>query len=139
MLAAGVAGIVIGLGIGLAIGGGDEDSDPVQGVRDARSSLQRAAGVLDIVTVEYAEGVEDGRVVSEPEYRGAVSAIARSRELYGEARPVLAYFDAESATRLDHAYQRLAQGATARISEDGLRSEARQVAAALDRAIDPAE
>ena len=136
MIAAGAAGVLVGVAIGLAAGGGDEDTDPVQGVREARSSLQRAADVLGIVTVEYAEGVEGGRVVSAPEYRGAVSAIARSRDLYGEARPVLSYFDAEYATRLDHAYQRLARGAATRASEDDLESEARQVAAALDRAID---
>jgi hypothetical protein len=137
MLAAGIAGILIGVGVGLALGGGDDDSDPLAGVRDARSSLQQAAAVLDIVTVEYTEGVEDGRVASAPEYQGARRAIARSRELYADARPVLAYVDAELATRIDHAFQRLALEASARVPEEELASDARALARSLENAIAP--
>jgi hypothetical protein len=139
MLAAGAAGLLIGLGIGLALGSGDDDSDPVQGLRDARSSFGRASDVLGIVTVEYAEGVENGRVVSEPEYRGARGAIARSRELYLEGRPVLAYADAPLATRIDHAYPRLAAKALARAPEREVESDARRLARTLDSAIDPGD
>ena len=139
MLAAGIAGILIGTGLGLALGGGDDGRDPLTGVRDARSSLQRAAEVLDIVTVEYAEGVENGRVVSGPEYQGARRAIERSRELYADARPVLAYVDAEEATRIDHAYRELAGEAAARAPEQELESSARSLARTLSGAIAPAQ
>jgi hypothetical protein len=138
MIAAGIAGIAIGIGVGLALAGGDDETDPVTGLRDARNSLERAAGVLDIVTVEYAEGIDDGRVVSEPEYQGARRAIQRSRELYADARPVLAYVDADLATRIDHAFQRLAQEASARVSEQELESDARALARTLGSAIAPA-
>jgi hypothetical protein len=137
LLAAGIAGILIGVGVGLVIAGGDDEGDPLTGVRDARNSLQRAAGVLDIVTVEYAEGVDDGRVVSEPEYEGARRAIARSGELYSDARPVLAYVNAERATRIDHAFRRLAQEASARVPEEALASDARALARSLENAIAP--
>jgi uncharacterized protein (DUF885 family) len=137
MVAAGVAGALVGLVIGLAIGGGDEDTDPLKGMRDARSSLQRAADVLDIVTVEYAQGVEDGRVASAPEYQGARDALARSRELYLDGRPVLQYVDAQAATRLDHAYQRLAGAATRRAPEQDIEAQARALARALDGALAP--
>jgi hypothetical protein len=138
MVAAGIAGILIGIGIGLALGGGDDESDPLTGVRDARSSLQRAADVLDIVTIEYAEGVENGRVASAPEYQGARRAIERSRELYADARPVLAYVDAELAIRIDHAFQRLAQEASERVPEQVVESDARALARNLGNAIAPA-
>jgi hypothetical protein len=137
ILAAGIAGILIGVGVGLALGGGDDESDPLAGVRDARGSLQRSASVLDIVTVEYAEGVQDGRVVSAPEYQGARRAIARSRELYADARPVLVYVDAELATRIDDAFQRLAQEASARVPEEELAADARALARSLGNAIAP--
>jgi hypothetical protein len=138
MIAAGLAGIAIGIGVGLALAGGDDEGDPLTGLRDARNSLERSADVLDIVTVEYAEGIDDGRVVSEPEYQGARRAIQRSRELYADARPVLAYVDAELATRIDHAFQRLAQEASARVSEQELESDARALARTLGSAIAPA-
>ena len=135
MLAALVAGALIGAGIGLALAGGDEDTDPLQGLRDARTSLGRAAAVLDIVPVEYAEGVAAGRVVRAAEYRGALSAITRSRDLYREARPVLAYAAPRQAARLDADYERLAGAAAARAPEQALESRARRLAAALKGAL----
>jgi hypothetical protein len=136
MLAAGIAGVVVGLVLGLALGGGGEDTDSLSGVGDARSSFRQAATVLDIVPVEYGEGVENGRVTSQPEYRGAVGAIARSRALYGEGRPVLAYVDAAQATALDHAFIRLSSAATERVPEGEVARQARRLARALGGAID---
>ena len=136
MLAAGVAGILVGLAIGLAAGGGDEDTDPVQGLRDARSSLTRAASLLDIVTVEYPQGVQNGEVASAPEYQGAVRAIGRSRNLYGEARPVLAYVSTDLVARTDAAYRRLREAANARAPAERVTAEARRLAAVLEGALD---
>jgi hypothetical protein len=139
LVAIGVAGILIGIGVGVALGGGDDEPDPVQGLRDARSSLGRAADVLEIVAVEYAEGVEDGRVVSAAEYDGARRAVARSRSLYGDARPVVAYASAVTATRLDHAFPRLARKVAARAPEEEVAADARRLAATMERAIAPGD
>ena len=136
MLAAGVAGILVGLAIGLAAGGGDEETDPLQGLRDARSALARAASLLDIVTIEYPQGVENGQVASGPEYQGAVRAIGRSRDLYGEARPVLAYESADLVARIDAAYRRLLQAANARAPEEPVTAQARRLAVVLEGALD---
>jgi hypothetical protein len=135
MLAAAIAGVLVGLGLGLAIGGGDDEADPVSGLRDARGSLQRAVDVLEIVTVEYAEGVEGGRVTSDPEYQASRRAITRSRDLYAEARPVLAYIDPDDATRIDRAYARLARQAADRAPEQEVERGAQDLSAALDRVI----
>jgi hypothetical protein len=134
MVAAATAGIAVGLVIGLALGG-DDEQDPLQGVRDARASLRRASGVLEVVPVEYAEGVKNGRVASAPEYQGARRAIGRSRDLYREARPVVSYIDAERATDLDHSYERLARAVAARTPENDMKSQALQLEAALEQAL----
>jgi hypothetical protein len=137
MVAAGVAGVLAGLVIGLAIGGGDDETDPLKGVRDARGSLQQAAGVLDIVTVEYAEGIDDGRVVSDPEYAGALRALDRSLELFSEGRPVLEYVNRAEAARIDHAFAELASAARDRADERDVVAQARALARALDGAVAP--
>jgi hypothetical protein len=134
MVAAATAGIAVGLAIGLALGG-DDQQDPLQGVRDARASLRQASGVLEVVPVEYAEGVQDGRLASEPEYQGARRAIERSRDLYGEARPVVAYIDAERATDLDHAYERLARAVAARAPTQDVELQAGELESALEQAL----
>jgi hypothetical protein len=136
MLAAGIAALVVGLVLGLVLGGGDENTDPLKGLRDARSSFRQAATVLDIVPVEYGEGVENRRVVSEPEYQGAVGAISRSRELYAEGRPVLAYVDSQEATRIDRAYEGLSRAAAARAPENAVESAAERLAAMVEGAIE---
>ena len=87
--------------------------------------------------VEYAEGVEDGRVVSAPEYQGARDALARSRELYGDARPVLAFVDAAEATRVDHGYQRLSAAVAARAPEEDVESQADALAERMSTAPAP--
>ena len=139
MVAAGVAGVAVGVVLGLALGGGDDDPDALQGVRDARSSLQRSADVLDIVTVEYAEGVEDGRVASEPEYAGSRRALDRSFELYSEGRPVLEYVDAGEATRIDHGFGGLRSDIGDRVDERRVEARARALARTLDEAIGPGQ
>ena len=134
MVAAATAGIAVGLAIGLALGG-DDEQDSLQGVRDARASLRQASGVLEVVPVEYAEGVQDGRLASEPEYQGARRAIERSRDLYGEARAVVAYIDPDIATDLDHAYERLARAIGARAPGKAVESQARGLGSALEQAL----
>ena len=135
MVAAGVAGVAVGVVLGLALGGGDDDSDPLQGVRDARSSLQRSANLLDIVAVEYAEGIEDGRVVSNPEHAGSRRAFDRSLELFSEARPVVEYVDAGQATRIDHGFAGLGSDLGDRVDERRVEARARALAGALEEAI----
>ena len=134
MVAVATTGIAVGLVIGLALGG-DEDEDPLKGVRDARASLRQASGVLEVVPVEYAEGVRNGRLASAPEYQGARRAIVRSRDHYGEARPVVAYIDPGIATDLDHAYERLARAVAARAPGKDVESQARGLGSALEQAL----
>ena len=132
IVAAAMAGIVAGLLLGLALGG-DDESDPLSGVRDARSSLVRAAGVLEIVDVEYGQGIEDGRVVSAPEYRGASDAVRRSREHYAEARPVLAFIESDATARVDRAYEQLESAIAERVAQSDVDSQARALQQMLRR------
>jgi hypothetical protein len=108
-------GALAGLLLGLALGGGD-DTSPEEALRDTRSQLSQAAGVLEIVPIEYEEAVRGGEIVQgrEAEYRGARSAVQRSRDLYLEARPALLVVDAQAVRAIDGAYARLARAMAAR-------------------------
>ena len=108
-----IAGLAIGLLIGLAAGGGDGESAE-DSLRDMRSSLDDAANLLDIMKVEYAESVRGGQVVSEPEYRGARSALERSQAQYREAREALVLANPPAVELLDAGYRDLNRLMTAR-------------------------
>lgn len=106
-VAAAVLGAIVGLLIGLALGG-DDSSDPADAWRETSSKLTQAASLLEVATVEYKEAVRNGKVVRPPEYRGARGAVARSRELYFEARGALGLLDTALVARIDDAYGGLA-------------------------------
>jgi hypothetical protein len=123
-VAGAIVGAAVGLVIGLAVSGGD-DSDPVEAVRDARSTASRAAGILDVVPIEYGQAVQSGGEAEEG-LRGAQGAVERSRSVYQEVRPVVSLIDPQAATAIDHRYARL-------LAAIGKRSRAPQVNRATER------
>ncbi len=116
-------GLVIGSGVGLTLG--RQEPDPVDAVAEVKTSLSRAAGVLEVVEIEYEESVDAGRVISEPEYSGARDALARSRSSYEEVRAALRAFDSDRTDAIDGAYDDLE-------SMVQQRADPSEVAAAVD-------
>jgi hypothetical protein len=133
--AAALLGVLAGLLLGLALGG-DEGTGPEEAFRDARSQLSQAAGLLEVVPVEYGQAVVRGEIVKaqEAEYRGARSAVERSRDLYREARPALAVVDAQEVSAIDAAYVRLARAMAARAPATAVERQAARLRALLDPA-----
>ncbi len=118
-----ILGLVIGTGVGLSLG--RQEPDPVDAVAEVKTAMSRAAGVLEVVEVEYEESVDAGRVVSEAEYSGARDALARSRSSYEEVRAAVAAFDSDRADAIDGAYNEL-EGMVQQ------RAEPAEVSAAVD-------
>ena len=73
----GVAALLVGIGIGLLLG--TEEPDAAEGVRLVQQELTAAAAGLEVAGIEYAEAVDDGEVVNETEYQGALDALDSSR------------------------------------------------------------
>lgn len=86
---------------------GRSEPDPEEALRDLEASLTAAASTLEIVAIEYSESVEDGKVVNEVEYQGAVDALARSRATFAEERSALAVIDPSLVDDLDGLYDQL--------------------------------
>ena len=129
--AAAAAGAVVGLLAGLALAGGDDGTSAEQALRDTQAQLRQAAGLLEIVPVEYGEAVRGGEVVRAPEYRGARDAVERSRDIYSEARPAVALFDAARTRAVDERYARLERLLAARAAAARVEREARELRALL--------
>ena len=100
-----IAGLLIGGLAGWALGSKDPDPNEVAG--DIRTKLTQAATVLDVVPIEYDEGVEDGEVVSDAEYSAAGDAVDRSRTHYDEVAPALESLAPETADEIESAYETL--------------------------------
>jgi hypothetical protein len=79
--------VLVGLGAGLALGGGDPA--PADAAQAIEAELSSAAGSLEVAAVEYRESVAGGEVLKEAEYEGAKAALASSQSRYAEIRPAL--------------------------------------------------
>jgi hypothetical protein len=130
--AAALAGIALGLILGLALGGGDDSSDPEQALREIRAQVTQAAGLLEIAPVEYRQGVRNGAVASAAEYRGARDAVNRSRALYLEARPALLLIAGEAVRTIDAGYERLLQSIGAKAPAAAVDRLARELTRSLE-------
>jgi hypothetical protein len=93
------AGLVVGVAGGWLIAARSEP-DTTEAARSIRSSLDRAAGSLEIVGIEYREAVRGREVVARAEYEGARDAALRARSLFAEIRQPLAVLDAEAAAEI---------------------------------------
>jgi multidrug resistance efflux pump len=105
-VASAVLGALVGLILGWAIWGRAE-RDPTEALANVRTSLTSAAGTLEVVEVEYRESVEDGDVVSTPEYEGARDALARSQERYLEVAGAVRTLDPDAAREIEDLYAEL--------------------------------
>ena len=100
-VAAGVVGILVGLLISLAF---RSEPSPADVAADVRAELAAAAGSLEVVAIEYDESVVDGEVTKDAEYRGAVSALASSRDRYENVAAAVEALAPDRATAIEDAY-----------------------------------
>lgn len=129
----GVAAFVAGLALGAAAGyaAGDKEPDPLEAARRARTSLVAAAGGLEVAAIEYEEAVQGGRVVSEPEFRGARSALMSSRMRFEEVRPALEIIAPERAAALSSSYDTISSAMRRRAQVSAIGAEIDKLRAAL--------
>ena len=97
---------LVGLAVGLILGAllFRSDPDTTESVSLIRTKLLSAAGSLDVAAVEYAESVEDGEVVSEPEYQGALGAVRSSRAGFDEVLSGLEVLAPDRAAPIEDLY-----------------------------------
>ena len=103
LLGVAVIGLLLGLGAGFLL---RPDPDPVAVARDLGAELAGAAGLLEVVQVEYEESVSGTRVTSPQEYRAARAALERSRDRFADVRPALAVLSGPAAGEIDAGYDR---------------------------------
>ena len=98
-------GLLTGLATGLVLGGGE--SDPRTTAQEVRVSLVEAASLLEIVEIEYEEGLEATGDIQNQELSGARDALQRSRQRWGEAKGLLELIDPSGTEEIDAAYSNL--------------------------------
>lgn len=101
-----VVGLLGGLATGAALVGGRPASVEDAATR-VRGSLDGAASLLEIASLEYAEAVQAGTVVNPVEYQGSLDALTQSRARYEEAQGALVTLDPPRAAAIAAAYARL--------------------------------
>jgi len=130
-LATGIAGLIIGLGVGAFLLG-QSDPNPTEVIGSVRTELSGVAGVLEVLEVEYTESVRDGDVVSETEYDGAVAALTRAQARFAEARPTLLALDREKVQDIDGQFDELRELIADHASADEVSEAIRELTSALD-------
>lgn len=99
LLITAAAGLVVGVAGGWLIAARSEP-DIREAASSIRASLDRTAGSVEIVGIEYREAVRDGEVVARAEYEGARDAALRARSLFAEVREALAVLAPEAAAEI---------------------------------------
>lgn len=83
-----IAGLLLGVAVGFALGKPNEPNLD-EAVGSIRASLARGAGSLEVAAIEYEEAVEDGEVVAEAEYEGAIAAAESAEATFASVRSAL--------------------------------------------------
>ena len=94
--------MVVGILVGLALTGGDEDPS---GAEEIQGALFAAAGSVEVAAIEYEEAVAaGGDITSRSEYTGARDALSSGRSRYMEVRESLSSLAPERVEELDAAF-----------------------------------
>ena len=64
-------------------------------------------GALELLSIEYGEAVENGRVVKESEYEGAREVMDRIMDLFGQMKPYAMLVDPEPVESIERDLERL--------------------------------
>ena len=116
---AGFVALLIGLGIGLAVGGRDPEPADVAG--DLRADLVAAMGSLEVAEIEYTESVSNGEVVRQAEYEGALGAIDSSESRYREVAPAIESLVPSRAQEIEDLYGECSNAMRERVDPAELR------------------
>ena len=127
---AAIVGLLVGLLAGLVLAGGDPE--PVEAVREIRTTLTEASSVLEIVEIEYEEALEDGSGDGNAEYEGARDALERSRSLWAEARPSVDLLAPQEAEEIDSLYEELGDA----VADEALPEQVNELIAELSALLD---
>lgn len=105
----------------------------MESAREVRSALASSAGTLEVAGIEYSEAVEEGEIVNDPEYRGALDALASSRDRFEEVRPAVVAFTPERADEIVEAFEKVEGLMTDRADEQLVEESLGSLADALTR------
>jgi hypothetical protein len=131
-----VAGIGIGVVVGLLIGGGDgEEPTLSEQVADLRADTRPVRLALEQVTIEYTGTVSEGEVESPTEYQAAQATVARAIASFDQLRADLEALDPAAAERLDRALVELSDLVDHRASESDVEAQVVQAERALAAAV----
>lgn len=139
LIAAVAAALLLGGVIGFLLGKGSaEEPSLSEQVNELSQDAQPLRSALDLVPIEYRQGVRAGRVVSETEYQAAVATVARADASYDEISTDLSALDARATRRLARSIAQLARLVEATAPPEAVAARsgaaARQLAIALGAA-----
>lgn len=99
-------GVPTGFGIGRATAPEPTVADALERVR---TELRTARDALELLAIEYPQGVSDGRVTAPTEYDAALADLRRARDAFERARDDLAAINPTAASRVDRLLADLAE------------------------------
>ena len=131
-----VAGLLIGGLLGFVLGRGSVDEPSLaEQVEELAEDAQPLRSALDLVPIEYSEGVRAGRVVSGTEYQAAAATVTRAEAAYDEISADLSALDPGVARRLARSLDQLAELVEAKASPAAVEARSRAVSRQLAGAV----
>ena len=100
ILAAGVLAAIVLVVVIVLISASDDSPSAADRAKDSRAAAAKALDGLELLQIEYAQAVRDGRVVEPTEYQAAQADVKRAQEALGDvdrAADPVAYTRARTA------------------------------------------
>jgi hypothetical protein len=131
-----VAGIAIGVVVGLLIGGGNADEPTLSAqIADLRSEAEPVRLALEQVEIEYAGTVSGGEVDSPTEYQAAQATAARAIASFDQLRADLQALEPAATERLGRELAELSDLVDHRSSEAAVKAQVADAERALAAAV----
>jgi hypothetical protein len=131
-LIAAVAALVVGLSAGFALGRATVPEPTISGaLEDVSVDLSRARDALELLAIEYRQGVSEGRVTASTEYAAARTDLQTSRDSYANARDDVAVLAPGETKRVDRLLRELAALVELKAPPAAVAAKARETERAL--------
>lgn len=138
-LVAGVVALVIGLGVGYAIGHATTGEPTLeQSLTTLRSDLSPISNGLELLAVEYPQGVRNGQVIAQTEYEGSVASVERIQSTAAAYADELQALDPEGAGQLSDTLSELQRAVSSKAPPQEVDRLRTRAATELEQLLPPA-
>jgi hypothetical protein len=132
---AAVAFLLVGALAGYLIGHGGKDDPSLQdAVANVGDQVQPALRELEVIPIEYPQGVKAGAVAEPTEFQATLDHLMRAQDAFDSAAPDLKLLSPDDEAAAQAAMDKLSGAISAHVAPQEVETDAQQASAAISKA-----